>query len=765
MKKRIIAFVAIIVIVGIILGAVIWRINNQSNNEGENIQKEDVQIEEIEAEEIPDDDALTETQWMSMLNEELDIEDHNEYSDEKERIREAIISGFEKLPQPIVDYYLIDRDDTDDNRILIAIEQGMVDEKETDYYLSEDVAKVLVKNLNELQNISDYRVEKRIIDLSEGVIDGREWKSDYYSSSNDNAEVILTTDGYQPSIDERIFYTDNNGIYRAGKIEKIESQGGNKYDILLIPADNKKDYIQDYTLAGYVDWTSSLNALDGKSSASNSIITCTTEDNNNSAKDYAFTTNIVIEGSIDPMNDNTLSLEKAQIGDFDIIEWAKSDDEDEEDNESEDDESDDNGNNDDANSSFSANGTGKFTYTIEDLQIYIYAKDDSEVVCEVSYNPEFNLEGDFELSSGISFPKIPIQWAGCTASLGLGIELNTSGSYELTVGLTEPSYSHYSVSLSGANCYENSPEIYIEPIRITEAEMDIGAKATVSCSLIDVVKIASPGFKVSVIAKQKELDLVEGFDVPCSEAKIAGPIIELIITDDNDSLIAYLLTVGQLQSSYSLNSIDADQDIFSKYFHVEISPERRIMEDPLGNAAVCTHHKDGKDHTEDPTILFDEYSERTAEEITSPFIIVINGDEYFGFDFYDKKDEEAYISYLEEITQDSESYSKETNTMLNPLIEEERNIYDMEDEDEEELVSISSGEAYIPTGGNISNMSFFYHAPTGYFTNPQVRGRVVGTIDDTDTYNKLMKALVDKRFNARIYLNPYISEDTELSDY
>lgn len=121
---------------------------------------ENADIEEIEFVPVSEEDALSQAQWMKMLNEAFQFTDYTEYNSDKINGSFAVATGFEKLGGACLDFYLEGKENTLENKCSVAVDLGLIDENYVDSYIGQEQATALIENLKALLEAGDYHVEK-----------------------------------------------------------------------------------------------------------------------------------------------------------------------------------------------------------------------------------------------------------------------------------------------------------------------------------------------------------------------------------------------------------------------------------------------------------------------------------------------------------------------------------------------------------------------------------------------------------------------------
>ncbi|SES76557.1 hypothetical protein SAMN02910413_0808 [Pseudobutyrivibrio sp. C4] len=759
MKKYVKIIIAIAVTVAVGVGGFFgYRFYKQHKNDNEVIEEKETkpEVEEIMFVPVSEDEALSEKEWMALLNEALQYTDYTEYSDEKITGSEAVFSGMKKLGGACLDYYLDGNECSSETTDAIAKEKKLIEEDYLTSYIGEEQAKALINNLKALQVSEDYHVEKNDVVLADGVIDGKEWQVDYYkhieeeveSTDEENPsttieqkdEVIASTGNYEPQVDDRIVYLDQYGIMHGGQVISVESRDGNKYDILTKPVETQEDLVDTYTVSGYVDW-SIVTAMSSNESAFNPTISmCATGEGSQEST----TTDMVISGS---GGTDGISVDSVTLGGVSIYE-ADDDEEEEDAEEDEEGESQDNEDSKEVDDnkkedkdekkeseiSKEVSAGGNFEITLKNLQIYAYVKDDEDVSFEISFEPAVMIDG-IEAEAEIDLPNIPLGIGVLSADIDPQIAISADLGVSLGFGAEQPVCisSHSDPSGTAKSCNENAVKCKLANTDCIDADVDntsvtLGFNLGVDLTLCEFINVADPNVTTSFVAVGKQLEKHKGYDIPCFEMKLAGPLIELDLSSE-DSLLGYFLTEANVQSSFALNGINDDEKLLlAKYFHLEFEP-LNVIQDPNGNASVCTHISDDVDHSKDMKIEF-KYGDNEEDEYDedADFFIEMNG-QIFGFEFTEDEYEKQYLEYLNSISKDEYMKSSAHKQVLKEMSEPDivMTIYDRDNADEYE--QMNDGEFKILVGQDISELGFVNMHGYG----PQyIHGHVVGRVTESD---------------------------------
>ncbi|SFO26767.1 hypothetical protein SAMN05216351_105114 [Pseudobutyrivibrio sp. JW11] len=798
MKKKIIAIVVVIcLLVTGFFGYQFYKNKKageeSANNETEQSKPEE--IEEISFVPVSEEDALSQAQWMKMLNEAFQFTDYTEYNSDKINGSFAVATGFEKLGGACLDFYLEGKENTLENKCSVAVDLGLIDENYIDSYIGQEQATALIENLKALLEAGDYHVEKNEVEFAENVVDGQEWTAEYFSQVEEDgvlkSEVIIDTNGYEPQIDEKIVYLDQNGIMHGGKVVAVEARDGGQYDIMTEPVNSQADLIEDYTIAGYVDWSKVQDMTGNTAFANPQASACATKNNASHSVDIVIKGTVSNEGwelsefSVDGVVLSGDDEEDSEEEDEEESEEEESDEESDEDNESEETHDDSEGESDeedeDEDEGVSAEGSasGDVEIVLKGVQIYAYVKDDKDVSFDVSFTPYVKLE-NITADLEVALPALP---------LGVGVlscEVSPSILLDEDLGLTVEFEPQNPVCLStnnnesggAASINENTSDFdignvnYLEDVSLDLDEFHVaaGAQLGLSVKLCEFINVAEPSFTSRMVLVGRALDVVEGYEYPCFEVKAAGPICSVALASDG-TLLDYFLDRASLPGEIQLNGINDDNALlFAKYYHIEVLPIK-LLEDPNGNASVCTHYRPDEDHESDEKIAFDyaEVEESADYDTDAAYFVEING-ERFGFEFENDEYEEQYLAYLDNLSKedimgygmtsaDSAAFN-ETDYIFN-----NSEWFSLSYEDREKVNMFMPGDFVVVNGCDISDiripriMSSFLGA--SFLNSGYVYGDVVGQITYDDE-SRFEDTIIDLGSSSFSYRRPYRNmENTE----
>ena len=748
MKKKIIAIVVVIcLLVTGFFGYQFYKNKKageeSANNETEQSQPEE--IEEISFVPVSEEDALSEAQWMKLLNESFDFTDYTEYSDEKINGSYAVYTGLHKLGGACLSYYLDDKEVSEENCNTLALDKGLIDHDYIDSYIGQEQAEELIQNLKLLQQQEDYHIEKNEVNLAEGVVDGQQWIVDYYNHVEDSEsenpvqdEVIAATGDYEPQIDDRIVYLDEYGIMHGGRVIGVETSNEGKYDILTVPVDTQEDLINNYTVAGYLDWSQIQEYTDEAAFIDPVASLCKTADDQ-----AAISTDIIIKGVASTDKHNHLNITGVSVGGIPIYErFIYKDDEDDEDE----------GN--------QKTLSGDFSIALEDVKIYVYAEDDQDVSVELSFNPEVKIDG-LSVGAELPLPSLPFALGAFQGSLDIAVIVNADLGISIGFSSTNPVCISTNTDTTGSSSTTNSNEVDCQlnekdfndfaDIDRDEFSISAGVNMGLELKLCEVIHVIKPNFTVSFVAVGKQLDSVEGYEQSCYEIKIAGPLAEVSLSEEG-TLVDYFLALANVSGSKQLIGINDDEHLLvAKYFHLEFNPINMLI-DPNGNASVCTHYATNEDHLEDEKIQF-SYGSDYSYDKDADYFIEING-EIFGFQFTNEEYEQQYLDYLDNISKE-DIMSPNTQFSETDYIVNNDEFFQLPSEEKYNYHMIMPGELCVIHGDDISNIRIarFITSVFGvaYLNSGYVYGEVVGSVTyaDQERYKDTLLNIGNNSFSFR----------------
>ncbi|SEA57580.1 hypothetical protein SAMN02910384_01814 [Pseudobutyrivibrio sp. ACV-2] len=611
MKNRVFIIGGIIAVVLVIGGIIGWRMSSGSS-EGAALDG----LEPVAFEKVSEDDAISEKEYMALLNEAFSYEDTLEYSDNKITGKEAVAKGGDRLGPAYRDFLLEETEDTPENRFDLVQKKGALSKDFEEAYLSQAQAEALIKNFTSLATLEDYHVSKSEYQVAENVVDGSEWTVTYYTSHEDGSEeALIEIKGDAPAVGEKLIYLDTVGVLRGGIITAIEKREGDTYDVMTTQPDSLDELLSDFTVAGYVDWSEldALNTEDGTQTLDSS-----------SAPNYSFVstesnkiirTTITVTGEVSSSVktssgklENDLKITGFTIGNTDysyLCDSFHSTKEIYEDNiyeptdpeEIKEKEKQDRIDKIEKDEGYKEVGTAeKVEIDLEDFQLYEYVdEDDSWYEC--SFTPVLKV-GDVSASYSFTTPTFP-----CKILIGT-IHFNASAHVDMemenvsvVVATENPLQMTFGADKNGnakkAEKVKLTSNFTDDGISAGNAEISLNAGVAPSASLtIAGFPIITSKVDVYLQLAAEQLDIVEGYDTACWEGKFVGPMIDLYWNDPEEASL-FSSVVSPFLAGLGKNSgkvpLLTEANTFKMYCHMEFDDPPKFMEDPEHDAAVCTH--------------------------------------------------------------------------------------------------------------------------------------------------------------------------------
>lgn len=581
----------------LIIGGIIGFILAKGNSGNESLDG----IEPVAFEEVSEDDAISEKEYMALLNEAFNYEDSIEYSDNKITGKDAVAKGVDRLGPAYREYLLDGTEDTPETRFDLVEKKGVLSKKFKDAYLSSTQAEALINNFTALATIEDYHVSVSKYEAAEGVVDGSDWTASYYAEHEDGTEeALIEIKGDAPSVGEKLIYKDTVGVLRGGIISAIEKRDGNIYNVLTTKPQSLDDLLTDYTVAGYVDWSqvAALNTEDGTQ-----VLDSSNVPNYNfvsTKKDKGIKTTVTVTGELTIKNNSSdgedveFEVTGFEIGgkDYsylcetynvtkDYVESLEKQD--------------------DSNDSNEIEGEKSSTVTIEmsleDFQLYAYANKSDGFYYECLYKPVLKM-GDASVNFAVDMPSIPVSLGIAEIELALGIHADLEME---NIGIAISTEDRIGTVISiDENGYSEKYEEHKIVTNFEDEGLDDG-DATVTFSGGVAPKATLKVAKFPLIAPKvdyyfqisaEQLDVVPGFEKACWEAKAVGPLIDFYVTDDGDYSAALLLAQSLKGAGIVEGTkipILSEEDTNRLYYHLEFDDSPMIKEDPKHDASVCTH--------------------------------------------------------------------------------------------------------------------------------------------------------------------------------
>lgn len=582
----------------LIIGGIIGFILAKGNSGNESLDG----IEPVAFEEVSEDDAISEKEYMALLNEAFNYEDSIEYSDNKITGKDAVAKGVDRLGPAYREYLLDGTEDTPETRFDLVEKKGVLSKKFKDAYLSSTQAEALIKNFTALATLEDYHVSVSKYEAAEGVVDGSDWTASYYAEHEDGTEeALLEIKGDAPSVGEKLIYKDTVGVLRGGIISAIEKRDGNIYNVLTTKPQSLDDLLTDYTVAGYVDWSqvAALNTEDGTQVLASSNVP--NYSFVSTKKDKGIKTTVTVTGELTIKNNSSdgedveFKVTGFEIGGKDysylcetfnvtkdyVESLEKKDDSKDDSNEKEREKS----------------STVTIEMSLEDFQLYAYANKSDGLYYECLYKPVLKM-GDASVNFAADMPPIPVPLGIAEIELALGIHADLEME---NIGITISTEDRIGTVISiDENGYSKKYEEHKIVTNFEDEGLDDG-DATVTFSGGVAPKATLKVAKFPLIAPKvdfyfqisaEQLDVVPGYETACWEAKAVGPLIDFYVTDDGDFSAAFLLAQSLKGAGIVEGTkipILSEEDTIRLYYHLEFDDSPMIKEDPNHDASVCTH--------------------------------------------------------------------------------------------------------------------------------------------------------------------------------
>ncbi|MBE5920450.1 MAG: hypothetical protein E7272_11505 [Pseudobutyrivibrio ruminis] len=576
----------------LIIGGIIGFILAKGNSGNESLDG----IEPVAFEEVSEDDAISEKEYMALLNEAFNYEDSIEYSDNKITGKDAVAKGVDRLGPAYREYLLDGTEDTPETRFDLVEKKGVLSKKFKDAYLSSTQAEALIKNFTALATIEDYHVSVSKYEAAEGVVDGSDWTATYYTSHEDGTEeALIEIKGDAPSVGEKLIYKDTVGVLRGGIISAIEKRDGNIYNVLTTKPQSLDDLLTDYTVAGYVDWSNvdAINTEDGaqvldSSNVPNYSFVST-------KKDKGIKTTVTVTGELTKKNNSSdgkdveFKVTGFEIGGKDYSYLCETYNVTK-----------------DYVESLKKQGNSKeiereksvtIEMSLEDFQLYAYANKSDGLYYECLYKPVLKM-GDASVNFAVDMPSIPVPLGIAEIELALGIHADLEME---NIGIAISTEDRIGTVISiDENGYSKKYEEHKIVTNFEDEGLDDG-NATVTFSGGVAPKATLKVAKFPLIAPKvdfyfqisaEQLDVVPGYETACWEAKAVGPLIDFYVTDDGDFSAAFLLAQSLKGAGIVEGTkipILSEEDTNRLYYHLEFDDSPMIKEDPKHDASVCTH--------------------------------------------------------------------------------------------------------------------------------------------------------------------------------
>ena len=544
--------------------------------------------------------------------------------------------------------YLTDEELTDDKKIELAIETGIITKKQVNEEITVAEADAIIVNALNVYCDPNYYPDYFQPETKVDVVDADNWRVDSY----DERSQVMTANIYDkvPETGELIMYTDNYGMAQARRVDDINEVDDGKYELQLSEVDDASEIFDSISFSGSGDFS----YLTGNDSSSSSE-----EDTRESAfKDpfaitaYAAETEPLMVAEWEWFEDKTAvkkenSGEDTQKCDIEFNAQISATEKNGKDSAkiTSDISVKSNGitkkytfeKDDQGKVSFKENVSSddglSFNFSKKSADIEQYLKDDMSVAANVKLtNFSVSTSGYYQwadpndsknyvevvasaenvaistaanLSSEDKYKigelPIPIASTAGVISVKLDVYLIVSASGELTLWyeIDDP---YIGLNVSVANG--------VKPLHGCSNE-DVGVRAKVELSggligkaavmVLDKVDLADPGADVRAYASASTVDVKDSYKLKkkyegtsCTELKVQAPVVKLTATAGEDSLLYELLNTLKVEVTYDLIKKDSDNRLLKKLtYHVEQEPDGTVnvikLEGSKTHEDVCTH--------------------------------------------------------------------------------------------------------------------------------------------------------------------------------
>lgn len=540
---------------------------------------------------------------------------------------------------------------SDDEKIALAIENGIVEKGELDKEVSEDSAQEIIdKTLGYYFTMDNYP-EKCDITYVSDVFDVSNAE---YSSFSEEDEVLIIASKDVPEIGQVILPRDEFGIAKPRRVDGVEQLEDGSYQLVVSKLENPEELYSEIDFSGKADFSYLLAAGDnspteeansdidrksiwgpvkvyaaetkeyttkadietgGKIAAKdkngsgefsyNSYLKITDEDKNETK--FSVTKNSKGKLKLEAVrNDLTLEGEHAAKTAEDYAKEAAE------------------GKKDEFKKELSVTDSFSYKVKLKDLQIAASYrnkgnKDDRFVDVRVTSDVELYwiVEGKFEGKIPITEIEVPIKSTLGLASVNLRLYLvvDASGQVSLVYEMDDV-YAGMRVDKHGFTTPHGRNKANDRLDITAKVEASIGLCAETAITVGDWLDLAEkdlvdPGIEVKMHASAETLKNNEGFEnyPQCVQTKLYGPTVSFDISAGEDSTLYWFLDLFNLTAKASYDFISEDNAPWKKEYHIEteLDGATNFIE---GDKDYCTHIKLEEEDTLDPA----EIAKKRAEE-------------------------------------------------------------------------------------------------------------------------------------------------------
>ena len=548
--------------------------------------------------------------------------------------------------------YLTDEELTDDKKIELAIETGIITKKQVNEEITVAEADAIIVNALNVYCDPNYYPDYFQPETKVDVVDADNWRVDSYDESSH--VMTASIDDKIPETGEIIMYTDKYGMAQARRVDDINEVDDEKYELQLSKVEDASEIFDSISFSGSGDFSyltgndsSSSSEEDTRESAFQDPFAITAhaaeteplmvaewewfEDKTavkkeNSGEDTQkcdIECNAIISDTEKNGKDSAsissdisiksngitkkYTFEKDEQGKVSFKESLSSDD----------------GLSFEFSKNDKKNKSLDTSYLKDDMSVVANVKltnfsvstsgyyqwadpNDSKNYVEVVASAEtVSLSTTASLSSEDKYKigtlPIPIASTAGVISVNLNIYLVVSASGELTLWqeIDDP---YIGLNVSVANGVKPLHGCSNEDVGVrAKAELSGGLIGEAAVKVLDTVDLADPGVDARVYASASTVDVKDLYKLKkkyegthCTELKIQWPVVKLTATAGEDSLLYALLDTLNVKATYDLIKKDSDNRLLQKLtYHVEQEPDGTVnvikLEGSKTHEDVCTH--------------------------------------------------------------------------------------------------------------------------------------------------------------------------------
>ncbi len=199
------------------------------------------------------DSVITKTEWMELLENSFgtSVELDGEAGTEILTGEYAAVTSMDAIGEDRI-AYLTNEKLTDEEKIRLAVEYGIITQKQLNDKVTNDEAKEIILNALNVYCDPCFYPDYFEADLKAEVLNADRWSIENY----DKDTQIMTASIHDriPEKEEIIMYTDEFGIAQARRVISIDEAGDSKYILHLSEVEDASDIFNSVSFSGSADF-------------------------------------------------------------------------------------------------------------------------------------------------------------------------------------------------------------------------------------------------------------------------------------------------------------------------------------------------------------------------------------------------------------------------------------------------------------------------------------------------------------------------------